>query len=147
MVATQSVIGVAIERQPGVKPKNSQPKKSRFRADRLADLMRIKGLNQGELAKFAGVDASQVSRWLSGTNIPTVDTLAFLADYFQVSADYLLDRVGENVAYYTMPELSPDEWEFVLSIRDGSLSSAFHKLAEYLAKQEEEAESQGHKDE
>lgn len=109
-------------------------KPTRFRVDRVIELMRERGLTQGDLAKYLRVAAPQVSRWLSGVNYPNLDTLTAMCDFFNVSADFLLGRVGENVAYYKMPELSPDEWDFVLSIRDGSWADALKKLADEMAK-------------
>lgn len=122
---------------------NLHGSKSRFRPDRLKALMKDRGLDQSDLAKGLGVTQSQVSKWLTGTHIPSVDTLVSIADYFGISMDYFADRIGENQAFYEVPELSPDEWSFILSIRDGSFPAALRKLAEEMAKREEESNKKG----
>jgi transcriptional regulator with XRE-family HTH domain len=144
MIDLQNMVGVRIERRDIVKPGNvRRPNKSRFRIDRLADLMRSRGLNQGDLAAHLKISASQVSKWLTGVNTPNIDTLAILADFFGVSADYLLDRIGENQALYNVPELSPDEWVFILSIRDGSFAEALRKLADEMSKKSDKSPEEG----
>ena len=61
-------------------------------ADRLKALREEKGLKQKEMANLLGCTVSHYQKIEYGkVNIPTT-TLAFLADYFQVSTDYLLGR-------------------------------------------------------
>ncbi len=58
--------------------------------DRLFDLRRQAGLSQEELANLMGVTRQAVQKWEAGTSRPDMDNLASLADYFQVSLDYLV---------------------------------------------------------
>lgn len=57
---------------------------------RLFELRRKAGLSQEELAGLLGVTRQAVQKWEAGTSRPDMDNLTALADYFQVSLDYLL---------------------------------------------------------
>ena len=54
-------------------------------------LLRIKNFkSQAACAEKLGYSATMISSWERGKNLPTVLTLIDLANYFNVSADYLL---------------------------------------------------------
>ena len=55
-------------------------------------LRKQKKLLQKELADIFNVDQTTVSKWEVGKAIPDYGTLQKLADYFNVSVDYLLGR-------------------------------------------------------
>lgn len=59
---------------------------------RLAELRKKHGLSQDELAEKVGVSQQTMSKYERGALEPDFETLNFLADYFSVSIDYLLDR-------------------------------------------------------
>ena len=52
----------------------------------------MKGLSQEELGKLVGISKVSVWQWENGINYPNNETLLKLADYFQVSTDYLLGK-------------------------------------------------------
>ena len=52
----------------------------------------MNNLSQEDLAVIVGVSAGAVSKWERGISVPDVDILIRLADYFNVSVDYLLER-------------------------------------------------------
>jgi transcriptional regulator with XRE-family HTH domain len=54
-----------------------------------------RGLNQGDLAKRAGLQASAISHFETGTRKPSFDNLRRLADALDVATDFLLGRVKE----------------------------------------------------
>lgn len=56
------------------------------------DLRKSKSLTQMELAKLFNIDQTTVSKWEVGKAIPDYDTLQKLADFYEVSVDYLLGR-------------------------------------------------------
>lgn len=56
------------------------------------NLRKAKQLTQKELADIFNVDQTTVSKWEVGKAIPDYGTLQKLADYFNVSVDYLLGR-------------------------------------------------------
>ena len=64
-------------------------------AARIRELREQNGLTQKNMAEILGCTPSHYQKIEYGKiNIPTT-TLAFLADYFNVSADYLLGRTDE----------------------------------------------------
>ena len=61
-------------------------------ADRVGELMREQGLNQVQLAAKIGVKQNTISAWLLRKKEPCITSLWLLADYFDVSVDYLIGR-------------------------------------------------------
>ncbi len=59
-------------------------------AERLTELRREKNLSQNDLAADIGFSQSAIARWERHQRLPDMQTLALLANYFDVSADYLL---------------------------------------------------------
>ena len=57
---------------------------------RLKELREEKGLSIKTLAKELGVSDIAIGRWEKGLRTPNIDTLILVANYFNVSADYLL---------------------------------------------------------
>ena len=58
--------------------------------ERLFTLRRQAGLSQEELANLLDVTRQAVQKWEAGTSRPDMDNLVSLAEYFQVSLDYLV---------------------------------------------------------
>lgn len=48
------------------------------------------GLTQGEVSKDTGIDQSRISKYESGELQPDLDKLGILANYYQISIDWLL---------------------------------------------------------
>jgi len=55
----------------------------------LADLRKLKGDTQTQLAERFGYSDKAVSKWEHGEAIPDIETLAKLADYYEVTLDFL----------------------------------------------------------
>ena len=62
---------------------------------RLRELRNEKGLSQKELANILQTTNSSVCDWEKGRSQPDLITLAKIACYFDVSADYLLGLTDE----------------------------------------------------
>lgn len=62
---------------------------------RLKQLRHDKNVTQAELGKILNVTNVGVAKWESDDRFPDKDTLIGIADYFDVSLDYLLGRVDE----------------------------------------------------
>lgn len=60
----------------------------------LAELRQDKGLTQKQLGKVLSVSTGTISNYENGVHYPDLEKLVILADYFQVSTDYLLGRKG-----------------------------------------------------
>lgn len=61
-------------------------------ADRLKELRTLNKLKQREMAEICGVKIRTYQDYEYGKCYPTVLGLVFLADYFNVSLDYLMGR-------------------------------------------------------
>lgn len=58
----------------------------------LKALREDRDLKQEDIAKYMKVDRSTVGKWESGSSSPDYDKLIKLAEYFNVSVDYILGR-------------------------------------------------------
>ena len=59
---------------------------------RLLELREEKNLSQSDIANAINTSRTNIGRWEKGTNEPSSSALIALADYFEVSIDYLLGR-------------------------------------------------------
>ena len=59
---------------------------------RLNELIKEKGIQKQDLAKAIGASKALVTIWTQGKSYPTIMYIIKIADYFDVSADYLLGR-------------------------------------------------------
>ncbi len=58
----------------------------------IKELRKEKNLSQKELAKNLGVSQKAIDFWERGINEPKASYIIKLADFFDVSADFLLER-------------------------------------------------------
>ena len=61
-------------------------------ATRLKDLIKEKGLNNTTFAAASGLPRTTINGWTEGKSIPRADLLDVVADFFNVSIDFLLGR-------------------------------------------------------
>ena len=59
---------------------------------RLKELRNEKKLYQIDIARFLDIDRTTYTKYETGENKPDIQTVCKLADYFNVSTDYLLGR-------------------------------------------------------
>ena len=78
------------------------------------ELRNEKGLTQEQLAEHFGVSGRTVSRWETGSNMPDLDILIEMADYYEVDLRELLD--GERKS----EKMNKDLEETVLKVADYS---------------------------
>ena len=88
--------------------------------ERLALLRQIKGIRQKELALYLHVTVGTVSNYENGIHQPDLITLCKLADYYEVTTDYLLGRGICHASASKSPEKEP-----LLNLRE----EIFHKSA------------------
>lgn len=62
-------------------------------SQRIRELMREEKVNQVILSQKIGVVQSTISAWLNGKKEPSIKSLWLLAEFFQVSIDYIVGRV------------------------------------------------------
>lgn len=68
-------------------------------AARLLALRKAKGIAQQTLAEHLGVSFHQVSKMETGQRGASLDVACALADYFDVSLDYLVGRSDDPARY------------------------------------------------
>ena len=61
-------------------------------SERLKELRKERGLKQREIAEICALKVRSYQQYEYEETYPTVPGLIFLADYFEVSTDYLLGR-------------------------------------------------------
>lgn len=82
---------------------------------KLKELRKGRKITQDRLADIFGVSRSAVSMWETGASEPDHETILRLADFFNVTTDYLLGRAdspGEKKP--AQDEIILDELEFAL---------------------------------
>lgn len=66
---------------------------------RLKEIRKSKGISQLKLALALNTNQNTVSRYETGEREPDLNTLIQIADYFNVSIDYLLERTDNPTLY------------------------------------------------
>ena len=61
---------------------------------RLREIRRAKGISQLKLAMDLNINQNSISRYEPGGRDPGINELIQIADYFNVSVDYLLGRTS-----------------------------------------------------
>lgn len=80
----------------------------------LKELRKQKGMTQERLAEYLNVSGRTVSRWETGSNMPDLDILIQLADYYDVDIRELLD--GERKS----EKMNKEVEETILKVADYS---------------------------
>ena len=73
----------------------------------LKDLRKSKKINQAELGEALGMSQATITLWENGKRIPDIDMLCKIADYFNVTTDYLLGREPIKVTGKVVTDLPP----------------------------------------
>lgn len=75
----------------------------------LAELRKEKGILQKEVASYLNMTVATISNYEKGVHSPDLNTLIKLADFFNVSTDYLLQRTKYKAGIDSLnKELSAD---------------------------------------
>ena len=67
--------------------------------NRIKELRKSAKLSQEELAEKFGVERATISRWENQKHDPSIADLVRLADYFNVTVDYLLGKTNDPVPH------------------------------------------------
>lgn len=70
---------------------------------KIIDLMQKKSISGTQLQKYCSLPNSAFSQWNTGKAKPSAEALSKIADYFDVSVDYLLGRT--DVPNIVVPKL------------------------------------------
>lgn len=68
----------------------------------LANLRKERGFYQKEVAAYLNVTVATISNYEKGVHAPDLDTLVKLADFYDVSTDYLLQRTQCKASIRTL---------------------------------------------
>lgn len=100
--------------------------------NRIRELRQLNGLRQVDFAKELGIAQSTLSTWESGRYEPDSASLLKLAQYFNVSVDYLLGRdedTKKEPAANSGGELSgidAELYELLMGLPDDKLQDAMN---------------------
>ena len=64
--------------------------------NRIRDLREDRDLRQSDLAEAVGIDQRTISNYETGKSNPDSEALIRLADFFNVSIDYLVGRIKQD---------------------------------------------------
>ena len=83
----------------------------------LRELRKQKGISQESLAEYMNLSVQAISKWECGQSYPDITFLPILAEYYQVSIDYLL--IGKSGL--TVPKFPDDDVLRVVQFRGGEV--------------------------
>ena len=92
-------------------------------ADRIKELRKLKDLTQADLGKILGVGKTTISMYENGNSSPNDEIKLKIAEYFNVSTDYLLGKTDiknydnmeptialhSDIPYEELPQEARDE--------------------------------------
>lgn len=84
--------------------------------NRIQELRKARNMSQVELAKALNVTKQSVSNWENSNIQPSIDMLVRIAEYFNVSTDYLLGL--ETRRYLEITGLNPLQIQHIQLIID-----------------------------
>lgn len=93
---------------------------------RIKNLRERNNISQIDFAKKIGVSNTVLSRYETGDRKPDYDTLQLIADFFEVSTDYLLGRTD----ILALTPQDKDEAEFQAFANNPALSVFYKELPE-----------------
>jgi transcriptional regulator with XRE-family HTH domain len=96
-----------------------------------------KGMSQGDIEKRTGLLRCYLSRVENGHTIPSLDTLAKIAQAMDLAlASFFSDHAADNGAGRSAPQLTEDEVRFLTQIRrySPSLNESDRKLVIAMVK-------------
>ena len=64
---------------------------------RILELMQMYGVSANRLEVEAPIAISSIQAWKNGKSKPSLDAISKIADYFNVSVDYLLGKTANNI--------------------------------------------------
>lgn len=68
---------------------------------RIKDLREDRDMRQSDLAQKTGIDQRTISNYETGKTVPDAYALVRLADFFDVSIDYLVGRTEQDLSAQT----------------------------------------------
>ena len=93
---------------------------------KISEIRKERGIAQKDLAEYLNISPGNLCEWEKGRIEPSIDFLNKIADYFNVSIDYLVGRENDfgNIV------ISGSEKKETLSLKEQRLLKAFNKLSD-----------------
>lgn len=88
-------------------------------AKRLIDLRENKNIFQKDLANILNVEQATVSQWENGKRIPDSETLIKIANYFNVTVDFLIGNDKKGITTFKEQEMKEKEVLKKLLVNNG----------------------------
>lgn len=103
---------------------------------KLKEIRQEKGLYQKDIAQILNKTITCICDWERGRTEPSLQDLTQIADYFQVSTDYLLGRTNDVGLVEVQNELTHDQQELLslynqMSFQDKNQLLGFAKALVY----------------
>jgi transcriptional regulator with XRE-family HTH domain len=113
---------------------------------RLSELRKKRGLTQSQLAERVGMSKSTIASWEIGTRDPNSEMIARLAEFFNVSTDFLLGQTNDykeiKSTNFDSDEQKERGIEFITRSRERLSPEAYKDLLEWSEKMAEILEKQ-----
>lgn len=86
----------------------------------LNNLLKEKNITQLNLSMKIGITQETISAYINGKAKPSADTLIKIADHFNTTTDYILDRTNINcrIEYVKPNNLTEDEFNIINKYRN-----------------------------
>lgn len=95
------------------------------------ELLNERGINQYKLSELTNIPLQTIYNWTKRNSLPNAEYLIKLADYFQVSTDYLLGRENDIGVININANLTPYQNELLSSANKLSIQDQ-HKVLGYI---------------
>lgn len=76
-------------------------------SDRIQSLRKARGITQEQLADAVGVSRQAVSKWEAEQSAPDLERVVAMAEYFDVTTDYILRGIEPAPKRESVPRVSP----------------------------------------
>lgn len=108
-------------------------------AKRLRELRIAEPITQGMLADFIGVSESTIGMMERAQRLPSIENLWKLADFFQVSLDYLIGRTDTDSEIEITTDIYEEEREATeQEIKDFNSNAEWRKIEDVLIEEKVE---------
>ena len=89
-------------------------------SERLKELRLRKGISQAALAEAIHISRSAVAKWENGLGLPSEDSLALLADFFEVDMSELLSNQSEQQTLVEKNRIIADQKNWIIGLSAGA---------------------------
>ena len=97
---------------------------------RLKELLEDRQIKYNALAQQTGIPVTTLSNYINRGSSPSITQLSILADFFEVSVDYLIGRVDDDIISYENKNVFTDKEKRLLKVFMQLDSVAQEKLIE-----------------